>query len=138
MDGIDKAARSRNMAAIKGKDTKPEMIVRRLLHSLGYRYRLHRKDIPGRPDIVFIGRRMAIQVHGCFWHQHPGCKAAHVPLSRLEYWQPKLARNVARDTASLEALSAAGWDVLVLWECEIKRGGDIQDRLVRFLGPPAG
>lgn len=137
MDRIGKAARSRNMAAIKGKDTKPEMIVRRLLYSLGYRYRLHRKDIPGRPDIVFIGRRKAIQVHGCFWHQHSGCKAAHVPLSRLEYWQPKLARNVVRDTASQEALSAAGWDVLVLWECEIKRGVDIQDRLVRFLGPPA-
>ncbi|WP_291720516.1 very short patch repair endonuclease [Magnetospirillum sp. 64-120] len=125
------------MAAIKGKDTKPEMIVRRLLHSLGYRYRLHRKDIPGNPDIVFIGRRKAIQVHGCFWHQHSGCKAAHVPLSRLEYWQPKLARNVSRDSASLEALGAAGWDVLVLWECEIRRGGDVQDRLVQFLGPPA-
>lgn len=137
MDRISPAARSRNMTAIKGKDTKPEMIVRRLLYSLGYRYRLHRKDIPGRPDIVFIGRRKAIQVHGCFWHQHSGCKAAHLPLSRLEYWQPKLARNVVRDTASQEALFAAGWDVLVLWECEIKRGVDIQDRLVRFLGPPA-
>lgn len=138
MDRIDKAARSRNMAAIKGKHTKPEMIVRRLLHSLGYRYRLHRKDIPGRPDIAFIGRRKAIQVHGCFWHQHSGCKAAHVPLSGLEYWQPKLARNVVRDMVNLEALSATGWDVLVLWECEIKRGDDIQERLVRFLGPPAG
>lgn len=138
MDRISPTNRSRNMAAIRGKDTKPEMIVRRLLHSLGYRYRLHRKDIPGRPDIVFIGRRKVIQVHGCFWHQHPGCKAAHVPLSRVEYWQPKLARNVARDTVNLEALSAAGWDVLVLWECEIKRGGDILDRLVRFLGPSAG
>lgn len=125
------------MAAIKGKDTKPEMIVRRLPHSLGYRYRLHRNDLPGKPDIVFIGRRKAIQIHGCFWHQHPGCKSAHVPLSRIEYWQPKLARNVTRDKANLEALSAAGWDVMVLWECEIKRGDDIQEKLVNFLGRPA-
>lgn len=126
------------MAAIKAKNTKPEIRVRRLLHSLGYRYRLHRKDFPGKPDIVFIGRRKAIQIHGCFWHQHQGCKAAHVPLSRLEYWQPKLARNVARDAASLKALFAAGWEVAVFWECEVKKGDGLQERLVRFLGPPTG
>lgn len=128
---------SERMACIRSKNTAPEMIVRRILHSLGYRYRLHRREIPGTPDVVFARRRKVIQVHGCFWHQHPGCKAAHLPLSRLEYWQPKLARNITRDIASLEALSTAGWDVLVLWECEIKQGGDIQERLVLFLGPPA-
>ncbi len=138
MDKITPAVRSRNMAAIHGKDTRPEMVVRRLLHSLGYRYRLHRKDLPGKPDIVFAGRKKAIQINGCFWHQHAGCKAARIPLSRLDYWRPKLTSNVARDRVNLAALQAADWEVLTLWECEVKRIEELQDRLVGFLGPPAG
>lgn len=134
-EGAEEAAavRSRIMRAIKGKDTKPEMAVRRLAYSLGYRYRLHRRDLPGRPDLAFIGRRKAIFVHGCFWHQHAGCRAAHLPRSRPEYWGPKLARNVARDGANLAALEGIGWRVLVVWECEIKNASDLRERLVSFL-----
>jgi len=136
MDKVDETTRSRNMAAIRGKNTKPEMTVRRLLYSLGYRYRLHRKDVPGNPDIAFIGRRAVIFVHGCFWHQHPDCKMAHAPRSRLEYWGPKLARNVNRDAANIRLLEQTGWRVLVLWECEIKHVEDLITRLVCFLGHP--
>lgn len=128
-------SRSRNMAAIKGKDTKPEMAVRRLLHRLGYRYRLHRKDITGHPDIAFIGRRKLIFVHGCFWHQHPGCRLAHAPKSRMDYWGPKLARNIARDAANLTALAQQGWDVLTIWECQVKDTAALQEGLTAFLSP---
>ncbi len=127
-------ARSRNMAAIKGRHTQPEMIVRRLLCGLGYRYRLHRKDVPGNPDIAFLGRKKAIFVHGCFWHQHSGCGMAHSPRSRREYWEPKLTRNVERDAANIAILEQRGWKVLVLWECEIKRGKPLATRLMDFVG----
>lgn len=126
------------MAAVRGRDTGPELAVRRMLHAMGYRYRLHRRDLPGRPDIILPGRRKVVFVHGCFWHQcsAPGCRKAKVPQTRLEYWATKLARNVERDRRNLAALTAAGWDVIVLWECELADLGTVAARLVAFLGPP--
>lgn len=127
--------RSRQMARVRSKDTKPEMTVRRLVHRLGYRYRLHRRDLPGSPDLVFPGRRKVILVHGCFWHRHPdpSCKRARMPKSRLEFWGPKLEANAERDTRTLKALEALGWEALTLWECEIKSNRDLEDRIIRFL-----
>lgn len=130
-------AKRRNMQAIRSKDTAPELTVRRLLHKLGYRYRLHRRDLPGRPDIVLGSRRKAIEVRGCFWHQHPdpGCSKATLPATRREWWAAKLQANVRRDSENLSALSAAGWDVLVVWECELRDYAELQTRLMDFLGP---
>src|SRR5689334_17982921 len=107
------------MAAVRGKNTKPELIVRRLLHALGYRYRLHAKDLPGRPDIVFRKRRCVIFVDGCFWHQHSNCPVSHMPASRPEFWQRKLEGNKLRDRRIRKELSLTGWNVLTLWECEL-------------------
>ncbi|MCJ2101012.1 very short patch repair endonuclease [Methylobacterium sp. E-046] len=121
------------MRANKGRDTKPELIVRRLLHSMGYRFRLHRRDLPGTPDIVLPRHRAAIQVHGCFWHQHQGCRHANLPRSRSAYWHPKLARNVERDAHAISALEALGWRVLVLWECELRDPESTRARLSSFL-----
>ena len=112
--------RSRNMSAVRGKNTKPEIIVRRLLHSLGYRYRLHRRDLPGRPDIVLPKFRTCIFVHGCFWHQHPNCKRATIPKTNRSFWLKKFHQNQARDAEAEKALCDQGWRVLVVWECEIK------------------
>lgn len=125
------------MRRIKSKGMKPELAVRRLVHRLGYRFRLHRADLPGKPDLVFAGRRKAVFVHGCFWHQHPApeCKVAHTPRSNTSYWLPKLARNVARDTEAQDALTRAGWAVLTLWECELKDEAALSSRLQGFLGP---
>src|SRR5215472_3891233 len=109
--------RSQMMAAVRSKNTAPEMRVRRLAHSMGYRYRLHRRDLPGTPDLVFPSQKKIIFVHGCFWHQH-GCPGSHMPRSNEAYWAPKLERNRTRDAEHLEALKAAGWRCLVLWECE--------------------
>lgn len=128
--------RGENMRRIRSKDTGPEMAVRRLVHRLGYRYRLHRKDIPGKPDLVFPGRRKVIFIHGCFWHQHPGCREGRLPKSNLTYWLPKLKRNTERDEAALAQLAASGWDVLVLWECETKSLEATRKVLLNFLGPP--
>ena len=105
------------MQSVKSKDTGPELIVRRLLHAMGYRYRLHRRDLPGKPDIAFISRRKAIFVHGCFWHGHD-CPKGRLPKSRLDYWRPKLDRNKARDRTKEEQLKSLGWSVLVIWQCE--------------------
>lgn len=114
-------ARSAQMAKIKGRDTKPEMRVRRTLHAAGLRYRLHAKGLPGKPDIILSSRRIAIFVHGCFWHRHPdpSCKLARMPKSRIDFWQKKLEGNRTRDHRNEAALRAAGWEVMVLWECEI-------------------
>jgi len=112
--------RSRNMAAIRGGDTKPEMRVRALLHALGYRFRLHRKDLPGKPDIVLPKYRTVIFVHGCFWHAHKGCKYARVPATRPDFWIAKLQANVERDQLAIEKLAAMGWRVLSVWECAIR------------------
>jgi DNA mismatch endonuclease (patch repair protein) len=113
------AQRSANMARIGSKHTKPELRVRRAAHALGYRFRLHRRDLPGNPDLVFPRLRLAIFVHGCFWHQHPGCQRAVLPASRPDYWLPKLARNQARDATARDALEAAGWHVAEIWECAL-------------------
>ncbi|WP_246104757.1 very short patch repair endonuclease [Sphingomonas xanthus] len=125
------------MAKIRSGDTKPELIVRRLLHGLGYRYRLHGKELPGKPDLVFSKRRKVIFVHGCFWHQHnaTACLDGRKPKSNTAYWHPKLARNVKRDRENLEKVAAAGWESLVLWECELRDQVALSARLQSFLGP---
>lgn len=121
------------MRRIRSKDTKPELLVRRLVWSLGYRYRLNRKDLPGKPDLTFASRKKVIFVHGCFWHQHPvGCSDSRLPKSRLEYWVPKLQRNCERDAQAVEKLQSDGWEVLVLWDCEI-RSPKLGERLKQFL-----
>jgi DNA mismatch endonuclease (patch repair protein) len=128
-------SRSENMRRIRSKDTSPEMAVRRLAHSLGYRYQLHRKDMPGKPDLVFPGRRKVIFVHGCFWHQHPQCREGRPPKSNGSYWLQKLARNIERDKAALSKLTGDGWSVLVIWECETKNQEGMRKILQTFLGP---
>ena len=120
MDKLSAERRSSNMRQIRSKNTAPELLLRRMLHRLGYRFRLHRKDLPGKPDLVFPSRRKAIFVHGCFWHQHSGCREGRVPGTRLEYWKPKLTRNQQRDTAAQSALREQGWQFLVVWECQLK------------------
>jgi len=121
------------MRGIRKRDTKPELAVRRVAHALGFRFRLHRRDLPGTPDLVFPRHRKAIQVHGCFWHQHEGCKLARQPKSRLDYWLPKLARNTQRDDATRGALEAAGWTCLVIWECQTQDSAALEVTLRRFL-----
>lgn len=130
MDKLSPVRRSANMRAIRSKDTKPELLVRRVVRSLGYGYRLHRRDLPGKPDLAFIGKRKAIFVHGCFWHQHQDCREASKPKSNSEYWTAKLARNVERDAHSISQLEAKGWRTLVIWECDM---GNLPDRLSAFL-----
>jgi len=110
----------------------PEMIVRRLVHKLGYRYRLHRKELPGNPDLVFPLRHKIIFVHGCFWHQHIKCKDGHLPKSNLSYWKPKLKRNTQRDKRTLVELTKMGWDVLVIWECETTNQDSLSIKLKQF------
>lgn len=126
------------MARIRSKDTKPEMAVRRIAHGMGYRFRVHRNDLPGRPDVVFPSRRAVIFVHGCFWHSHPdpNCKDAVAPKTRTDYWLPKLARNKARDAINIAALETAGWRVMTIWECEIRDREAIMAALRKFLGEP--
>jgi DNA mismatch endonuclease (patch repair protein) len=125
--------RSENMRAIRGKNTKPEMAVRSLVHRLGYRFRLHRADLPGKPDLAFPGRSKVIFVNGCFWHSH-GCKSGLIPKSNREFWIPKLKRNAARDRNNLEALVQLGWKALVVWECELRDTRTLRLKLTRFLG----
>lgn len=119
-DIVDKATRSRMMSSIKGKNTKPEMMVRRWLHSQGYRFRLHRKDLPGKPDIVLPKYNLVIFVHGCFWHQHLGCHYAYTPASNSEKWKAKLEGNKVRDEVQQQLLREMGWRVLTIWECGLK------------------
>lgn len=126
-DIVSPATRSRMMSGIKAKNTRPEMLVRRLLHSEGYRFRLHRKDLPGTPDIVLSKFKIAIFVHGCFWHSHHGCNFAKVPVTRSEFWAKKLSANAARDKATVEKLNAIGWRVLCIWECATRGSGSIDD-----------
>lgn len=122
------------MSRIRSRDTSPEMIVRRLVHSMGYRYRLHVAKLPGKPDLVFPRLQRIIEVRGCFWHQHPGCIDSHIPKTRIEYWGPKLARNQRRDEENERKLRELGWRVCVAWECEAKTTGKLSRRLARFLG----
>jgi len=130
---FDAAKRSAVMRRVKGRDTTPEMKVRHALTRLGARYRLHRKDLPGKPDIVMPGRRLALFVHGCFWHGHDCARGARVPKQNRDYWVAKVGRNVARDATTRAALTAGGWRVEVLWECELKDAAALTERLRRLL-----
>ncbi|MDR3045609.1 MAG: DNA mismatch endonuclease Vsr [Desulfovibrio sp.] len=137
VDTLDVAQRSERMARIKGKHTRPEMLVRKLVHGMGFRYRLHGKDLPGHPDLVFRKRRCAIFVHGCFWHRHgnPDCKRARLPKSRLDFWLPKLEENERRDQLVLRELGELGWKTLVIWECELADHASLETRIRAFLTP---
>jgi len=121
------------MARIRPKDSRPELFVRKLIFALGYRYRLHVKDLPGRPDLVFRKRRKVIFVHGCFWHGHRNCSRARLPKSRREFWVPKLEGNVRRDHRTERALRKDEWKVLTIWECQLKNSGKLETRIRRFL-----
>jgi DNA mismatch endonuclease (patch repair protein) len=133
VDTLTPAARSKRMSLIRGKNTGPELTVRRLIYAAGYRYRLHCMKLPGRPDLVFPRRRKVIFVHGCFWHRHEGCRLARLPKSRLEFWGEKLEGNRQRDTRNLEALCALGWAALVVWECELADEKALIERIRAFL-----
>ncbi len=121
------------MARVKGENTKPEMKVRSLVHAMGFRYRLHRKDLPGKPDLVLPRHKKIIFVHGCFWHQHPGCINAERPTSNTAYWNKKLDRTTERDRQNISRLNASGWEVLVLWECHIADSEKLLGELEDFL-----
>lgn len=125
----------KRMARVRKTGSKPEVAVRKFAHRMGYRYRKNRRDLPGTPDIVFPSRRKIVFVHGCFWHQHVGCKLAKQPKTRTEYWTPKLKRNVQRDGVIVRALEDADWQVLVIWECETASEEAVRAKLRRFLGP---
>jgi DNA mismatch endonuclease, patch repair protein len=125
--------RSENMRAIRSRDTLPELAVRSLVHRLGYRFRLHRKDLPGKPDLVFPARRKVIFVHGCFWHAH-ACKSGLIPKSNREFWVPKLRLNKVRDKKNQKKLTQQGWDSLTVWQCELKNSNAVSRRVKRFLG----
>lgn len=136
MDTLSPRERSERMSRVRGKDTGPEWIVRRLVHSLGFRYRLHGSGLPGRPDLVFPARRKAIFVHGCFWHRHGvRCPLTRLPKSRLDFWKPKLEQNRRRDALNLRRLRAAGWTVLTVWECQLRDSAALSDRIRAFLEP---
>lgn len=126
-DIVDPATRSRMMAAIRGKDTKPEMIVRQFLHGKGFRYRLHVKELPGKPDIVLPKYDAVVFVHGCFWHHHTNCKSAQMPKSNSVFWRNKIMSNVTRDSLNVARLESLGWRTIVIWECEVR------DRLNRIV-----
>ena len=121
------------MARIRGRDTAPELTVRSISHGLGFRFRLHRKDLPGRPDLVFPRHRLAVFVHGCFWHRHSGCRYAYTPKSRIAFWTEKFAHNVARDRRNEEALRNLGWRVLLIWECETRDKETVRQYLERHI-----
>jgi len=123
----------RRMLAVRGRDTKPELRVRRVLHAMGYRFRLHRKDLPGTPDIVLPRHRKIVLVHGCFWHGHQDCRRATHPVNNASTWAAKIEGNRRRDRRNLDALSALGWDVLVVWECEVRDAPHLEARLHAFL-----
>jgi DNA mismatch endonuclease (patch repair protein) len=131
-DVHSKETRSYNMSRIRGKDTKPEMLVRRFLHKNGFRYRLHVKGLPGKPDIVLPKYKTVIFIHGCFWHGHEGCKYYVVPKTRTEWWLNKIGTNIANDTNAESLLKAAGWNIIKIWECELKKAF-IDDKLTQLL-----
>lgn len=133
MDIVDTATRSRMMSGIKGRNTRPELIVRRFLHARGYRFRLHRRDLPGSPDIVLSRFKTCIFVHGCFWHRHQDCRYATTPKTRTEFWNAKFDANVERDNRARAALVALGWQVITVWECELKRPEAALKRVLEIL-----
>lgn len=122
-DTVDESTRSRIMASVKAKNTRPELALRKALHALGFRFRLHRKGLPGTPDLVFSKYRAVVFVHGCYWHRHEGCRYASVPATRVDFWNEKFRANVERDRKTLEALAEAGWRTAIVWECALKNGG---------------
>lgn len=126
--------RSRIMRAVKSSDTTPELLVRRVVHRMGYRFRLHRNDLPGKPDLVFPGKRRVIFVHGCFWHGHSCARGARVPKKNRDYWRKKIERNCGRDGRTIAALKNLGWKATVLWECQLRHEKNLQKRLQNFLG----
>lgn len=140
-DSLSKAERSERMSRVRGRDTKPEMVIRRLVHRMGFRYRLHDRRLPGAPDLVFKSRRKAIFIHGCFWHRHsdPSCKLARMPKSKLDFWKAKLEGNRQRDLRNQSDLDALGWRYLIVWECELGHKEQLENKLLAFLseGEPA-
>lgn len=132
-DPLTKEERSERMSRVRGADTKPEMLVRRLIHGMGYRYRIHSRTLPGKPDLVFSSRRKVIFVHGCFWHQH-GCRWYRMPKTRKNFWNPKLARNKTRDAEVRKELHAKGWRMLVIWECQARNLKRLGTKISVFLG----
>jgi DNA mismatch endonuclease (patch repair protein) len=139
MDTLTPPERSARMAAVRSRDSKPELLVRRLAHAMGFRFRLHDRRLPGAPDLVFPRLRRAIFVHGCFWHRHPDsdCKLARMPKSRLDFWGPKLQGNRERDLRQQAELKALGWDFLVVWECEVRHREQLKNTLFAFLNEEA-
>lgn len=132
MDNLSEGHRSWNMSRIRSANTKPELCVRSVLHRMGFRFRLHRKDLPGKPDIVLPRLKTVIFVHGCYWHRHQGCKFAYEPKSRVEFWTAKFIDNVERDKRNRDALEALGWRVLVIWECEVADQAHLDALLVKL------
>ncbi|MBW2045509.1 MAG: DNA mismatch endonuclease Vsr [Deltaproteobacteria bacterium] len=133
MDHLTSKRRSWNMSLIRSVNTKPELVVRQILHSLGYRFRLHRQNLPGKPDIVLKKYNTVIFVHGCFWHQHKGCKRSNIPKSNVKYWKPKLSQNVKRDKNHKRLLRKSGWKIITIWECEGKHPDKIAKKLSKYL-----
>lgn len=134
-DSVPSSVRSQIMARVRSKGMKPEMKVRRVLHGLGYRYRLHRDDLPGKPDLAFLSRRMVVFVNGCFWHSHCGCSRVRIPATNRKYWTDKLNKNRNRDEHNVRLLKESGWRVVVVWECQLRDMRAVTNRLVAFLGP---
>lgn len=135
MDTLDPDQRSERMSRVRSADTKPEMIVRRLVHGMGYRYRLHSKELPGKPDLVFGPRNKVIFVHGCFWHRHgKSCPLTRMPKSRLDFWEQKLEGNRKRDRRNQRALKRIGWDYLIIWECQLRDLDKVARKVREFLG----
>lgn len=135
-DTLTTKQRSQRMSLIRGKNSAAELALRSLVHRMGYRYRLHGRSLPGKPDLVFTSRRAVIFMHGCFWHRHPDCRFARLPKSRLEFWVPKLEANRVRDRANEVKLAELGWRTLVIWECEMRSTELVEEKVRLFLGPP--
>ena len=123
------------MARVRSRDTAPELVVRRAAHAIGLRFRLHRRDLPGRPDLIFPRYRLVLFVHGCYWHRHSGCRRATSPKTNTLFWEAKFAANIARDRAAIDQLAQAGWRTLVIWECETRHETEVKARLLAFLSP---
>jgi DNA mismatch endonuclease (patch repair protein) len=132
-DRVSEETRSYIMSSVSSKDTGPELVVRKLLHGLGYRYRLHKRGIPGSPDVVFQKRKKVVFVNGCFWHGHE-CRYGKLPKSKSDYWEPKIAKNRERDERNIHQLKQLGWDALVIWQCQLKDIDTVRKRLIKFLG----
>jgi DNA mismatch endonuclease (patch repair protein) len=133
MDRVTPEVRSKIMSAVHSKNTGPEIQVRRITHAMGFRYRLHRKDLPGTPDLVFAGKHKVIFVHGCFWHGHPNCSKARLPKTRTDYWKKKIKSNRIRDAAAVSKLKADGWSCCIIWQCELKEPLRVAEKIKSFL-----